>query len=147
MQQNKTKKNLDRSMRQPISGHCTSRESSHHCPHHLSTYILELLSYLRWATMGSQRIYCISDLLNRVQKVRIKIWSTPVCFPYNSNRSKNKFLEFNLVGIYKEFHPNYYVKRLKFVSSKSTNMYLWYAYSIFLLQYEIFGLLALFYIF
>ena len=50
------KRNLDWSMRQPMSGHCTSRESSLHCPHHPPTRIPKLLPYLGWATMGSRRI-------------------------------------------------------------------------------------------
>ena len=35
--------------------------------------------------MESQCIYCESDLLNKVQKVRIKIRKIPFYFPYNSN--------------------------------------------------------------
>ena len=67
-------------MRQPIRDHSTLRESSHHCLHHLSTF----LPYLGWITVGSRRNKCVSDLLNLIPKERIKVRKILVYFPYNS---------------------------------------------------------------
>ena len=75
---------LDRSMRQPMRDHCTTWECSHHCPHHLSTLLPNLPPCLGWAIVGSELIYCVSDLLNEVPKARIKFWKTPVQFANNS---------------------------------------------------------------
>ena len=71
-----------------MSGHCTSRESGLHCPHHPRTCIPKLLPYLGWAIVGSRCIKCVSDLLNVVPKVRIRFLITLVYFLYNSNTRK-----------------------------------------------------------
>ena len=84
MHQNETKKNLDRSMRQPMRNHCTPRKCSRSCLHHFPTLIPNLLPHIGWAIVGSQCIQCVSDLLNEAPKVRIKLWKTAAYFMYNS---------------------------------------------------------------
>ena len=84
MHQKETKKNLDRSMRQPMRNSCTPRKCSCSCPHHFPTLIPNLLPHVGWAIVGSQCIRCMSNLLNEAPKVRIKLWKTAAYFTYNS---------------------------------------------------------------
>ena len=62
----------------------TSRECNHHCPYHLPTLVPELAPCLGWATVGSELIQYVSDLLNEVTRARIKFWKTLVHFANNS---------------------------------------------------------------
>ena len=56
------------------------------CPHYLPTLVPKLPPCLGWATVGSELIYCMSDLLNEVQKGRMKFSKTPIQFANNSNK-------------------------------------------------------------
>ena len=67
--------------------HCTSHKCSQHCPYHLPTFVPKLPPCLRWATMGFELIYYVSNLLNEVPKARIKFWKTLVHIVNNSNKT------------------------------------------------------------
>ena len=70
--------------------------------------------------MGSELIYCVSDLLNEVPKSRIKFLKAPINFASNSTMEKNSIEKYKIENFHR-FEKVHSIENLKIGVGQANN--------------------------